>query len=348
MKILTVLGARPQFIKAATISRVFKQLSIDERIFHSGQHYDFNMSDIFFQEMEIPEPHYKHILQARTHGKMTAEIISALEDIVLAENFDAIMVYGDTNTTIAGALVGAKLNIPVIHVESGLRSFNKKMPEEVNRVLTDHVSSLLFCPTETARINLANESITNGVYVVGDVMYDALLYYKSKSKKVTTPSEFILATIHRQENTDDIVKLKNIITAFKQIAIKKNIVLPLHPRTRKIITENNIDVSDINIMDPVGYFEMLYLLEHASAVITDSGGLQKEAYLFNKPLLIIRDETEWVELVEHNHALLAGTDDKKILDGYNKLNTLSKEKTNFYGDGHAAEKIVGHIIKFFK
>ena len=349
IKILTVLGARPQFIKAATVSRAIKDdKQVVEKIFHSGQHYDFNMSDIFFHQMDIPKPDYKHSVNGRTHAKMTAEIMIALENIVTEEKFDFIMVYGDTNTTLAGAMVAAKQHIPLIHVESGLRSFNKKMPEEVNRVLTDHVADILFVPTEEAERNLKSEGITHGVHLVGDVMYDATLFYKSAMKKpanLESKGEFYLCTIHRQENTDDTEKLKNIIAALREVSLSTPVILPLHPRTKNAIQSLNIDTGDITIIDPMGYFEILYLLEHCKGVITDSGGLQKESYFFHKPSLILREETEWVELVENQVAILVGSDTKRILEGFTKLHNGVVFPPNLYGSGDASHKIVNILKK---
>lgn len=350
IKILTILGARPQFVKAAAVSRVIKgENQIVEKIFHSGQHYDSNMSDIFFHQMDIPKPDYQFNISGRTHAKMTAEMMVAIEEIVLQQQFDFIMVYGDTNTTLAGALVASKQHIPLIHVEAGLRSFNKKMPEEINRVLTDHVADILFAPTVQAERNLKAEGITNGVHLIGDVMYDATLFYKQAMKKpgnLEISRDFYLCTIHRQENTDDKQKLENIIKALREIALLTPIILPLHPRTKNAIQNLNIDTYGITIIDPVGYFEMIYLLEHCSGVITDSGGLQKESYFFHKPTLILRDETEWIELVENEVAILVGSDTKRILEGFTKLHSGIVFPPNLYGDGEASHKIINILRKY--
>ncbi len=348
-KILTVLGARPQFIKAAAVSRAISvNGKIKESIYHSGQHYDANMSDIFFEQMEIPKPEFKLNISQKTHGKMTAEIMSSIEDIVLVNKFDAIMVYGDTNTTLAGALVGAKLHIPIIHIESGLRSFNKKMPEEINRITTDHVSQLLFCPTKTSVENLKNEGIVENVHLVGDVMFDAMLHYKAMMKEVSIPHDkpVVLLTIHRQENTDDIAKISEIFSSLNKLSSRYNIVFPVHPRTRKVLQDNNIDTSKIILLEPVGYFEMLYLISKSSFVMTDSGGLQKEAYFFQKPLLILREETEWVELVDNKLALIVGSSGTKIEKAISVFISSYQYKPNLYGDGSTASKIVDIIANF--
>ncbi len=348
-KILTVLGARPQFIKAAAVSRAISvNGKIKESIYHSGQHYDANMSDIFFEQMEIPKPEFKLNISQKTHGKMTAEIMSSIEDIVLVNKFDAIMVYGDTNTTLAGALVGAKLHIPIIHIESGLRSFNKKMPEEINRITTDHVSQLLFCPTKTSVENLKNEGIVENVHLVGDVMFDAMLHYKGMMKEVSIPLDkpIVLLTIHRQENTDDISKISEIFSSLHKLSSRYNIVFPVHPRTRKVLQDNNIDTSKITLLDPVGYFEMLYLISKSAFVMTDSGGLQKEAYFFHKPLLILREETEWVELVDNKLAQIVGSSGAKIENAISAFVNSYQYKPNLYGDGNTASKIVEIIANF--
>ena len=350
IKILTILGARPQFIKAATVSRVIKtDNEIAEKIFHSGQHYDFNMSDIFFHQMDIPKPDYSCSIKGRTHAKMTSEIMIALEDIITEEKFDFIMVYGDTNTTLAGALVASKQHIPLIHVEAGLRSFNRKMPEEINRILTDHVADILFAPTEEGERNLKLEGITKGVHLVGDVMYDATLFYKPAMKKPDNfelKDDFYLCTIHRQENTDNPKILKGIIAALQEISNTTSIILPMHPRTKKELQNFDINTSGITIIEPVGYFEMLYLLQQCKGVITDSGGLQKESYFFHKPVLVLREETEWVELVKNEIATVVGSDIKKIIDGFDRMNKSIVFPPNLYGDGDASHKIVNILKKY--
>lgn len=336
MKIISIVGARPQFIKAAAISRAIPK---GHMLIHTGQHYDANMSDIFFKEMEIPKPKYHLGIGGCSHGAMTGRIMEALETVLLQENPDRVIVYGDTNSTLAGALVAAKLHIPVAHVEAGLRSFNRKMPEEINRIATDHVSDFLFAPTEEAVKNLCKEGKES--ILVGDVMYDTTLFYKSKMRKpdVAIEGDFYLCTIHRQENTDNPVILNSLFAALREIPTQ--IILPLHPRTRKMI--HNIDTKRITVIDPVGYFEMLYLLQHCKGVLTDSGGLQKESYFFGKPLLILREETEWVELVKHGVAQIVGSDKPRILASFSKLHERRSYPLNLYGNGTAAQKIAAIV-----
>jgi UDP-GlcNAc3NAcA epimerase len=351
IKILTVLGARPQFIKAAAVSRVVKNYpNITEKIFHSGQHYDFNMSEIFFEQMGIPKPCYQKSISNKSQAGMIAEIVIGLEEILAQEHFDLVMVYGDTNTTFAGALVGKTSHIPLIHVEAGLRAFDNKMPEEINRVLTDHISDILFCPTASAKKNLLSEGICKGIHIVGDVMYDATLYYKNSAKKPSNiePNllvDFYLCTFHRQENTDNEINLRSIISALCEIANSKHVILPLHPRTRKAIQQAGISTQGLNIIDPVGYFEMLYLLQHCQGVITDSGGLQKEGYFFQKPIVILRNKTEWVELVESGAAILAGNNTEAIIESFRQMNRIKTGATELYGNGNASAKIVEIINK---
>ena len=346
MKIVTVLGARPQFIKSAPVSRVLRKKH-HEVIIHTGQHYDANMSDIFFEELNMPKPDFNLGVGSGNHGKQTGTMMIKLEEIILSEKPDFVMVYGDTNSTLAGALVAAKLHIPVIHVEAGLRSFNKKMPEEINRILTDHVSELLFCPTETAVENLKNENIIKNVFNTGDVMYDAVLYnsrlanIKSTILKEhgLTEKEYHLVTIHRAENTDDKKNMENILDAFSKI--EDIIIWPMHPRTRNRLKSFGLDVHTIpnlKIIEPVGYIDMLSLEANAKKIITDSGGVQKEAYFMKVPCVTLREETEWVETLEEEANILVGTNQEKILEAvYKKVNPSYK---NYFGDGHAAEKIV--------
>jgi len=350
LKILTIIGARPQFIKAAPVSRVLRK-EIDEKIIHTGQHYDANMSDIFFEELHIPKPDYHLGVGSGNHGKQTGEMMAKIEDIVLSEQPDYLMVYGDTNSTLAGALVAAKLHVPVIHIEAGLRSFNKKMPEEVNRIMTDHVSEFLFCPTDTAITNLTNENITHNVFNIGDVMYDAVLYNQELAKESSTilqdtgitAKDYHLITIHRAENTDDLEKMKNILEAFSKIDETK--VWPIHPRTKHKLADYGLnldEVPNLKIIDPVGYLDMLTLEANAKKIVTDSGGVQKEAYFMKVPCVTIREQTEWVETLEGEANILTGTDTEKILAAVQKeVNPQYKE---VFGDGHASEKIV-EIIK---
>jgi UDP-GlcNAc3NAcA epimerase len=352
-RILTVIGARPQFIKAATISRVIKEqyaASIEEIIVHTGQHYDQNMSDVFFQEMKIPQPKYSLNIGGKSHSAMTGEMLIELERIMQAEKPDMVLVYGDTNSTLAAALSASKLHIPVAHIEAGMRAFNKRIPEEINRILTDHISTHFFCTTEEPANNLKEEGLTQNIHIVGDVMYDAVLFYKKimqPSKMVKSlPNGFYLATIHRQENTDDEKNLGKIFSALSELSKEKMVVLPLHPRTRKCLNDFNIKITPgIKIIDPVGYFDMLYLLENSSLVLTDSGGLQKEAYYFNKPAVIMRDQTEWVDLVEKGVAKLTGADKDEILMAVRQFVGMASFPKNLYGDGSAADKVVNILEK---
>lgn len=346
IKILTVVGARPQFIKAAAVSKIISQTkNLDEIIVHTGQHYDKNISEVFFDQLNISKPKFIMSLKNRSHSKMTAEIMSKLEDIVLAQKPDCIMVYGDTNSTLAGALVASKALIPLAHIEAGLRSFNKNMPEEVNRILVDHVSTFLFCPSLQACNNLAQENIRNGVHLVGDVMLDVAMLYRNKIKgHKGHKKEFALCTVHRQENTDNKNNLINIFSSLIEIAKEIEVIIPLHPRTKKMLEKFNIPTHGLEILEPVGYLEMLEFLDQCKMVLTDSGGLQKEAYLFKKPLLILREETEWTELIENNCALLGGSKKESIMKAFKKLASLTFSDQNLYGNGDASAKIV-EILK---
>ncbi|MCH2159790.1 MAG: UDP-N-acetylglucosamine 2-epimerase (non-hydrolyzing) [Oleiphilaceae bacterium] len=352
MKVVTVLGARPQFIKAGTVSReLAKQKesgkNVDEVIVHTGQHYDANMSDIFFEEMKIPKPDYMLGVGCRTHGAMTGQMLEKIENVLVEEKPDVVMVYGDTNSTLAGALAASKLHIPIAHVEAGLRSFNMNMPEEVNRILTDRVSKWLFCPTETAVKNLHSESVENWkndaeVHNVGDVMLDGALFYKDLAVKPNNVPDgaFILCTIHRAENTDSKERMTNIIGALNEIAHDQNVVLPLHPRTRKIIAEYGLGLDEVKVIDPVGYLNMVWLVSNCDKVMTDSGGLQKEAYFFSKPCITLRDETEWVELVSAGANKLVGANRNSIVSSINGIGSYRCSSHGLYGDGSAAEKII--------
>ena len=342
-KIVTILGARPQFVKAAVLSRIIKEHQVfEEVIVHTGQHFDANMSDVFFSEMEIPKPTYNLDINSLGHGAMTGQMLEKIEAIMLNEKPDAVVVYGDTNSTIAGSLAAKKLYIKVVHIEAGLRSFNMRMPEEINRILTDRISDLLCCPTDSALLNLKNEGFDNlPIQIVknGDIMKDAVSYYgKTSSEKSTIISDlnlknkdFVLATIHRQENTNDIQKLKSIFEALDTIHTECQVVLPIHPRTRKIIEAHQIQ-SNITFIDPVGYFSMLELLKNCKMVISDSGGLQKEAFFNKKNCIIVREETEWVELVENGFAEIVGTDFSKMIASFNKFkNSTSDFNKELYG-----------------
>ena len=351
MKILTILGARPQFIKAGGVSReIAKYNNIKEVIVHTGQHYDANMSDIFFEELHLPKPDYFLGIGGKSHGAMTGQMMEKIEEVALKEKPDVIMVYGDTNSTLAGALVGAKLHIPIAHVEAGLRSFNMNMPEEVNRVLTDRVSKWLFCPTDSAVKNLKNEGFDNfdcKIIKNGDVMLDVAMYYKKFARKpnISIKDNFILATVHRAENTDNINRLKNIFEALEEIARDKKLILPLHPRTKKILEKENIILKNITLIEPVSYLEMVWLLNNCDMAITDSGGLQKEAFFFKKPCITLRDETEWVELVENNFNVLAGANKEKILNVYYGHNFNFNFNLELYGNGKASEMIIKELVK---
>lgn len=351
MKILTIVGARPQFVKAAIVSRELSKNPIfNEIIVHTGQHFDKNMSDIFFEEMEIPKPYYNLNINGLSHGAMTGQMLEGIEKVCQTEKPDFVMVYGDTNSTIAGALAAKKMGIGVIHIESGLRSFNLDMPEEINRILTDRISDILFCPTSKAIENLRNDGIFSGNAVIvqnGDVMQDAAIFYSQKSalkSKIVeelklTNKDFVLATIHRQENTDSPEKLGSIISALNKISKEAEVIVPLHPRTRKII-EREGHVVNFTLIDPVGYFDMLELIKQSKLVMTDSGGLQKEAYFFNKYCITLREETEWVELVENNYNSIVGSDESKILRSFEKYYGMEFiKRSELYGGGNASEII---------
>lgn len=353
MKIVTVIGARPQFIKAAAVSNEIINFNknttkkIQEVIVHTGQHYDANMSAVFFEEMNIPKPSYFLGIGGKSHGAMTGQMLEKIEEILVKENPDFLMVYGDTNSTLAGALAASKMNIKLVHIEAGLRSFNMNMPEEVNRILTDRISSILFCPTKTAVDNLEKEGYNNidcKIELSGDVMQDAAILFEkySQKPKIALPKEFILSTIHRAENTNDKQRLSNILASLAKISEEKVIILPLHPRTKKLLEEYNLSIpKSIICIEPVGYLEMVYLLTNCSMVITDSGGMQKEAFFFEKPCMTLRDETEWVELLTNKANILVGTDKEAILQGYKKMCEADIDfSLNLYGGGNASKKII--------
>lgn len=351
MKIISIVGARPQFVKAAPITRELRK-NCQEILVHTGQHYDYLMSDVFFEELNIPKPDYNLEVGSGQHGQQTGEMLAKIEEVLLKEKPDWVLIYGDTNSTLAGSLAASKLHIPVAHVEAGLRSFNRKMPEEINRVVADHLSKVLFAPTETAIINLKNEGITEGVYNVGDVMYDATLYNMELAEKKSNilekfnlkSKEYLLATVHRAENTDTKENLKNILEALNQV--DKTVLLPVHPRTKKQIAEFGLNelVSSKGIMlvDPVGYLDMLILEKHADKILTDSGGVQKEAYFMKVPCLTMRTETEWVETVDSGWNTVVGTNVDTILQAV-KNNHLPDQHPDFYGDGKACLKIVERL-----
>lgn len=345
MKILTVIGARPQFIKAAAVSNIIRK-EHEEILVHTGQHYDENMSKVFFDELKIPKPDYNLEVGSGNHGHQTGTMLIKLEEIYLKEEPDLVLVYGDTNSTLAGALCASKLLIPVAHVEAGLRSFNKNMPEEQNRILTDHLSKLLFVPTVSALNNLNNEGVKADVHNVGDVMFDAILNFKKLAEQKDNiikelgvePGKFILTTIHRAENTNDINRLKNIIEALNECG--KDVILPLHPRTKKYMSDYGLTFNEnVKVIDPVGYLEMINLEMNSEKIVTDSGGVQKEAFFMKKPCITMRDETEWVETVHNGWNMVVGTNKDKILDCI--INFIpEREQGNIFGDGHAAEKIL--------
>ena len=358
-KIVTILGARPQFVKGAVLSRVIANHNeIEEVIVHTGQHYDANMSAVFFEEMQIPKPKYNLDINGLGHGAMTGQMLEAIEKVLLDEKPDAVVVFGDTNSTIAGALAAKKLDIKVVHVEAGLRSFNMQMPEEINRILTDRISDLLSCPTQTAIKNLQKEGFENlpsKVEQHGDIMKDAVEFYsKASEEKATvlqeqslTTNDFVLATIHRQENTDDKEKLVSIFKALDEINKDKKVVLPLHPRTANKLKEYQIE-TNITLINPVGYFDMLALLKNCALVITDSGGLQKEAFFNQKFCVIAREETEWVELVENGFASVSGSSSENIWKDYQNFKQLEKDfDVPLYGN-NVGEQIYQSIKKLIQ
>ncbi len=327
-KIITILGARPQFIKAAVLSRIIAEKNeFEEVIIHTGQHFDANMSEVFFSEMEIPKPKYNLNINGLSHGAMTGQMLEEIEKILIIEKPDVTIIYGDTNSTFAGALAAKKLNIKVVHIEAGLRSFNMQMPEEINRILTDRISNLLLCPTETAIKNLQKEGfglMDSKIIKCGDIMKDAVEYYGKKSAKKSSiinklelqSNDFVLATIHRQENTDNLASLKSIFEGLESISKEIEVVLPLHPRTKKILEKHGLKY-DIMIIDPIGYYDMLELLKNCLMVVTDSGGLQKESFFNKKHCIVAREETEWLELIENDFAVLVGSDQQKMLQAFN-------------------------------
>ena len=355
-KILTIVGARPQFIKAAAISHAIRDLhaNLTEDILHTGQHYDDAMSAQFFRELDIPQPRYNLNVGSGNHGAQTALMLKGIEDVLLKEHYTGVLVYGDTNSTLAGALAAVKLHVPVFHVEAGLRSYNRDMPEEVNRVLTDHTSALLFAPTQTAVQNLEKEGFSEKKIIFsGDVMLDNVRHYAP----ISNPTEnrqapYILATVHRDFNTDQPERLKNILAALCMVADKQNcdVLFPAHPRTRKILENmNEVSLSGrIKIMAPLSYLETLATARRSALVMTDSGGLQKEAFFCGRCCVVLRPETEWTEIVECGAALLADANPEQIIDAANKLWVYTPCEPTQFGDGHAAEKIVKNIEVYIK
>ncbi len=356
MKIISVIGARPQFIKSAA----FSKKNSDEKLFkeiiiHTGQHYDKNMSKIFFDQLSIPKPKYNLDINNKNHGEMTGEMMIKLERLFIKENPRAILVYGDTNSTLAGALVAKKLKITLVHIESGLRSNNLEMPEEINRIVTDNISNILFCPSQESFDNLKNENITNRadlVKITGDIMYDSLkLFSNLKNEKFTKRNnKYCVVTIHREENTDNIKNLKNIVESINKISEFIDVIFPIHPRTLKKVKDFNLDCkSKVNLISPVGYIEMLHLVKNCEIVLTDSGGLQKEAYYLKKFCITLRKETEWKELVRSKVNYITGSNKEKILESFYKLiNKDFNSKKNIYGSGNSSEIILKSLKSHFK
>ena len=375
-KILNIVGARPQIIKASAISRVLRndyKDSIQEVILHTGQHYDRTLSEVFFEELEIPRPDYNLGVGSARHGRQTASMISGIEDVILQEQPDAVIIYGDTNSTLAAGIAASKLKIPVAHVEAGLRSFRKEMPEEINRVLSDHVSTLLFAPTDTALKNLIREGLRPDasppftidnpkIFLSGDIMYDNSLFFADLAERKLNgfldtlgddPDRYILATIHRQRNTDDNDRLNNILRSLIDLSAENEtlLVIPLHPRTVNVLEKNNPELlsqlkntDSVRLIPPVSYLEMILLEKNAAIICTDSGGVQKEAHFFRRPCLVLRAETEWIELVNNGTALLVDADAEKIKEGYkNMMNASGLRYPGFYGDGKAAEFMVNEV-----
>ena len=354
MKIVTVIGARPQFIKAAPVSKAFKEAGITEFLVHTGQHYDYGMSQIFFEEMNIPEPNVNLGVGSGNHGWQTAQILIGIEKVLVAEKPDYVLVYGDTNSTLAGALAAVKLHIPLAHVEAGLRSFNREMPEEHNRVLTDHCADLLFCPTQTAVDNLAKEGITQGIHLVGDTMYDAVLQFGEIARQRSTilqdldlqPNGYLLATVHRQANTDNPKNLRDILTAFAEI--EEPIIFPIHPRTRQKIVEFDLlspqpTMRNPKFIEPVGYLDMLMLEQSARMILTDSGGIQKEAYWLGVPCVTLREETEWVETVQAGWNILTSADPVQIVTAVHSFATPPIHPI-LHG-GIQASELIGQLLE---
>lgn len=347
MKVLNIIGARPQFIKVGIVNKsLIEDSDINSVIIHTGQHYDENMSKVFFDELEISRPDYNLNVGSGTHGQQTASMLSGIEEILISEKPDWVIVYGDTNSTIAGSLAASKLHIKIAHVEAGLRSFNKLMPEEINRIATDHISDLLFAPTKNAMSLLEKEGLKEKSVFSGDVMYDSILHFEKLAEKkvdinsITDLSNFYLATIHRQENTDNSERLQNIFSALSQL--EKPVLLPIHPRTQKHLSQISYS-KNIKIINPVSYLEMILLLKNCNKVLTDSGGLQKEAYFLKKQCITLRDETEWIETLDNNWNFIVGADTNLILD---KISAeLRTEQNNYFGNGNSVKIIIDTLKK---
>lgn len=348
LKILTVVGARPQFVKAGVVSRALLEYSnVEEKLLHTGQHFDAAMSSIFFDQLGMPKPDVQLNINGGSHGEMTGKMLIEIEAAIVDQSPNLVLVYGDTNSTLAGALAAAKLNISVAHVEAGLRSYNRTMPEEINRIITDQLSDLLFCPTQLAVSNLEKEGyVPSTIDLVGDVMLDAVNFFKKQAQKPKsyTGGSFLLATLHRAENTNSIDKLRSIVDALNFIHHNVGkVLMPLHPRTSKLLLENKIDLQ-VNIIEPVGYFESLWLLDNCQLLLTDSGGMQKEAYFFGKPCVTMREETEWSELIDLGVNKLAGSDFERIVGCVNDLlDSRVDSDGQIYGGGAAASRIASRI-----
>jgi len=351
MKIVTVVGARPQFIKSSSLSRVFKKKKINDIIIHTGQHYDANMSDVFFEELDLPHPGYNLNISHQNHGAMTGKMIQGIEEIMLKEKPEWLIVYGDTNSTLAGVLAASKLNIKIVHIEAGLRSYNMNMPEEINRIVADRLSTKLFCPTDLAVENLKKEGFEEfqcEIYNYGDVMFDNAIYFEkfSKKPKENIPKEFLLCTLHRAENTNSKNKLIKIISSLENIAKDIPIVIPVHPRLKFLMLQYNIYFKYIKNIEPVSFLEMIFLLKNSKGVITDSGGLQKESFFFKKMCVTLRAETEWIELVNNGANYLLNPEeediDKKIIKIFERK--IPFPEIQIYGDGNSGNKIVNELI----
>ena len=346
-RIVSVVGARPQFIKAAVVSRALREAGgAQEKLVHTGQHYDENMSEVFFRELGIAAPDHHLGVHGGGHGEMTGQMLAGIERVLLAEKPDLAIVYGDTNSTLAGALAAAKLNVPVAHVEAGLRSGNLRMPEELNRIVADRVSHWLFCPTLVAQQNLFQEGVAAArIHVVGDVMYDAVLHYARSAPAPSRKGAYCVATVHRAENADDRRRLAAIVAALDQIAEKTPVVLPLHPRTRKRMQEFGIAPRRVELVAPLGYLEMIGLMRGADGVLTDSGGLQKEAYFLEKPCVTLRTETEWVELVDLGVNIVAGVETEAIVAAWRELRGRRLDwSARPYGEGKAGKRVVATLL----
>jgi UDP-N-acetylglucosamine 2-epimerase len=354
LKIVTIVGARPQFIKAAPVSRALRKAGHAEFLVHTGQHYDDDMSAIFFRELDLPEPDINLEVGSGSHGQQTGQMLMRIENVLLTERPDRVLIYGDTNSTLAGALAAVKLHIPVAHVEAGLRSFNRRMPEEHNRIVADHVSDLLFCPTQTAVDNLQREGTTQGVHLVGDVMYDSVLYNIQLAEKQSSilktlklqSKSYVLVTVHRAENTDNHENLQHIFQALDKITQDGlQVIIPLHPRTRKKLDILEVSLNTLQLLDPVSYLDMLLLEQHAHVILTDSGGVQKEAYWLSVPCITLREETEWVETVKTGWNVVVGANMEKIIQTVETFQP-PKRHPHLYGDGNAASRCIEILESF--